>query len=67
MAAAGVPLLGLRMDQSTYFDYHHSEADTLDKVNERDVARNVASVAVMAYVVADMPERLTPGTPPESH
>jgi carboxypeptidase Q len=67
MAGAGVPLLGLRMDQSTYFDYHHSEADTLDKVNERDVARNVASVAVMAYVVADMPERLTPGTPPESH
>jgi Zn-dependent M28 family amino/carboxypeptidase len=64
MAAAGVPLLGLRMDGSTYFHYHHSEADTLDKVDERDVARNVAAVAVMAYVIADMPDRLTPGTPP---
>jgi Zn-dependent M28 family amino/carboxypeptidase len=65
MGVAGVPRLGLWMDRSTYFDYHHSEADTLDKVNPRDLALDVAAVAVIAYVVADMPERLAPGPAPE--
>jgi len=63
MAAAGVPQLGLWMDRSRYFDYHHSQADTLDKIDPADLARDVAAVAVMVYVVADMPERLPPGAP----
>jgi Zn-dependent M28 family amino/carboxypeptidase len=64
LGRAGVPLLGLWMDRSRYFDYHHSAADTLDKVDPRDLARDVAAVAVVAYVIADMPDRLTPGQPP---
>jgi carboxypeptidase Q len=63
MGRAGVPLLGLWMDRSRYFDYHHSAADTLDKIDPRDLARDVAAVAVIAYVVADMPERLATGQP----
>jgi carboxypeptidase Q len=54
----GVPGLGLEMDISTYFDFHHTHADTLDKVDPIHLAQNVAAVAVVAYVIADMPERL---------
>jgi hypothetical protein len=44
-----------------YFDWHHSEADTLDKVNLEDFRKSVAALAVMSYAVADMPARLTAG------
>jgi carboxypeptidase Q len=49
---------GLYVDPTHYFDYHHTEADTLDKVDPADLALDVAALAVFAYVVADMPERL---------
>ena len=58
MAPAGVPQISLDVDGRTYFDYHHTEADTLDKVDPVALAKDVAALAVMAYVVADMPERL---------
>lgn len=54
----GVPGIGLLVDRSRYFWYHHSEGDTLDKLNPAELARCVAAMAVMAYVVADLPERL---------
>ena len=57
---AGVPGLGLRTVGTHYFDWHHTDADTLDKVDPEDFRRNVATLAVMAYVLADMPERLVP-------
>ena len=58
--------MGLSMDSSTYFDYHHSQADTLDKVRPEDLRRDIAAVAIIAYVVADMPDRLGVGqAPPE--
>ncbi len=43
-----------------YFDWHHTEADTLDKVNIDDFRKNVASLAVMSFALADMPERVVP-------
>ena len=58
MESAGVPQLGLEVDTSHYFDYHHTEADTLDKVDPRQLADDVAAVAVLAYVVADLPDRV---------
>jgi carboxypeptidase Q len=54
----GVPGMGLRVDRSRYFWYHHSAADTMDKLDPEDMARCVAAMAVMAYVVADLPEAL---------
>jgi carboxypeptidase Q len=54
----GVPGIGLDVDGSRYFWYHHSDGDTLDKLDPAEVARCVAAMAVMAYVIADMPERL---------
>lgn len=54
----GVPGMGLQVDGERYFWYHHSEADTLDKLDPLEVARCTAAMAVMAYVVADLPQRL---------
>ena len=54
----GVPGMGLRVDGEEYFWYHHTEADTIDKLDPRDTAECVAAMAVMAYVVADQPDRL---------
>jgi carboxypeptidase Q len=56
--ARKVPSLSLDVDGSRYFLLHHTPADTLDKLDPDDVARCVATVAVMAYVLADLPERL---------
>jgi len=55
MKPAGVLLLGHENEASTYFDYHHSHADTLDKVDPTDLSRNVAVMATVAYILADMP------------
>jgi hypothetical protein len=54
----GVPGLGERTIGTHYFDWHHTEADTLDKVNLDDFRKNVAALAVMGYALADMPGRL---------
>ncbi len=54
----GVPGLGLQVDGSRYFWYHHTDADTIDKLDPREMAECVAAMAVMAYVVADLEDRL---------
>jgi hypothetical protein len=54
----GVPGLGERTSGAHYFDWHHTDADTLDKVNPEDFRKNVAALAVMGYTLADMPGRL---------
>lgn len=54
----GVPGMGLNVDGTRYFWYHHSDADTVDKLDPDEVALCVATMAVIAYVVADMPEPL---------
>ncbi len=41
-----------------YFTIHHTPADTVDKVSPQDMAYCVAALAVMIYVVAEMPTRL---------
>jgi carboxypeptidase Q len=56
--AAQVPAMALDVDGSKYFLYHHTAADTVDKLDPLDVARCTAAVAVMSYVIAELPERL---------
>ncbi len=58
LVAQGVPGMELDVDGSRYFWYHHSDGDTLDKLDPAEMARCVAAMAVMAYVVADLPEPL---------
>ncbi|ATQ43794.1 M28 family peptidase [Caulobacter mirabilis] len=50
---AGVPVFGLRQDASRYFDLHHSEDDTIDKVDPRQLSQNVAAWASTLYMIAD--------------
>jgi hypothetical protein len=55
----GVPGIGHRTSGEHYFDWHHSPADTFDKVDPLELRKNVAALAVMVYVLADMPDDLT--------
>jgi hypothetical protein len=54
----GVPGLGERSVGQHYFDWHHTETDTLDKVDPDDFRKSIAAMAVMSYILADMPEKL---------
>lgn len=56
----GVVGMSERAAGTHYFDWHHSEADTLDKVDPEDFRKSVAALAVMSFAIADMPARLTP-------
>jgi carboxypeptidase Q len=58
MMEGGMPGMGLSVEPTEYFWYHHTDADTLDKLDPAELARCVAAMAVMAYVVADFPEPL---------
>lgn len=58
MRPAGVPQLGLRSDATRYFDYHHTEADTLDKVDPTELARCSAALAYLAWALAESEEPL---------
>ncbi len=55
--AAGIPAMSLDVE-GNYFLIHHTPADTIDKIDPMDVARASAAIAVMTYVIAEMPERL---------
>ena len=55
---AHVPAMSLDVDGSKYFLIHHTPADTVDKIEPGDIAKCVAAVGVMSYVVADMPQAL---------
>ena len=54
----GVPVMSLKVDGSKYFWYHHTNADTFDKVDFNEFNRCIAAMAIMAYVVADLDEPL---------
>jgi carboxypeptidase Q len=53
-----VPAMSLEVDGSQYFRIHHTPADTIDKIDPVEMAKCAAVVAVMAYVVADLPQRI---------
>jgi carboxypeptidase Q len=53
LGKTGVPLAGLIVDYQRYFDYHHSDSDTIDKVNERELELGAAALAILSYVVAE--------------
>ncbi|CAN5544111.1 M28 family metallopeptidase [soil metagenome] len=55
---AGIPGVGFHTDNERYFWYHHTAADTVDKLDPGYMARAVAAIATFIYVVADMPETI---------
>lgn len=58
LVEAGVPGIGILSDGRKYFDYHHTAADTLDKVDPQELRENAAAMAVMGYALAEMPDPL---------
>ncbi|MBI1760960.1 MAG: M20/M25/M40 family metallo-hydrolase [Acidobacteria bacterium] len=54
----GVPGFTPLQDLRSYFTYHHTPADTFDKVQPRALAENAAVMAVLAYALANLPEAL---------
>src|SRR5438445_1331163 len=54
MEKAGVPAFSPIQDSRFYFNYHHTAADTLDKIVPKELAENSAIVAVLAYALANM-------------
>jgi Zn-dependent M28 family amino/carboxypeptidase len=54
----GVPCFGPIQDDRFYFNYHHTAADTLDKVVPRELQENAAVIAVLAYALANLPKDL---------
>lgn len=55
--AGKMPSMSLDVD-GNYFLIHHTPADTIDKIDPMDMSRASAAIAVMTYVLADMPERI---------
>jgi len=54
----GVPAFTPIQDTRKYFDYHHTAADTLDKVNPQELRENIAVVSVLTYALATMNQDL---------
>ena len=61
---AGVPGLSLDTVGEHYFDWHHTQADTLDKVKPADLQRAVALLAAMGWALAEREDRLLPAKTP---
>ncbi|HEV3098623.1 MAG TPA: M20/M25/M40 family metallo-hydrolase [Candidatus Udaeobacter sp.] len=58
MEKAGVPAFSPIQDSRFYFNYHHTAADTLDKIVPKELAENSTVVAVAAYALANMEQPL---------
>jgi len=56
MTEKGVPSFAPVQDSRFYFNYHHTAADTFDKVDKKHLNENAAIMAVLAYALADSPE-----------
>jgi carboxypeptidase Q len=52
----GVPSFAPIQDSRFYFNYHHTPADTFDKVDPKYLSENAAVMTVLAYALADSPE-----------
>ena len=56
--AGNTPTMAYLGNPARYFAIHHTPADTVERITPEEVSKAAAAIAVLAYVVADMPERL---------
>ncbi len=54
MTEKGVPSFSPAIDQRTYFKYHHTAADTFDKINPKEMQEVGSVMAVLAYGLANL-------------
>lgn len=64
LQATGAPGFSPLLDARTYFDYHHTAADTFDKVDDGDLRSQVATLGVLAFFLADLEQPLPRFTTP---
>ncbi len=58
MEKANIPAFSPIQDSRFYFNYHHTAADTLDKIVPKELGENSAVVAVAAYALANLEQPL---------
>src|SRR5713101_3585118 len=58
MEKANIPAFSPIQDSRFYFNYHHTAADTLDKIVPKELAKNSTVIAVAAYALANMEQPL---------
>src|SRR6478735_4228660 len=56
--SGNVPTMAYLGDATRFFVFHHTAADTVERVAPEDVSRAAAAIAAITWVIADMPERL---------
>ncbi|MGH9253478.1 MAG: M20/M25/M40 family metallo-hydrolase [Vicinamibacterales bacterium] len=56
--AGNAPMMAYLGNPGRYFAIHHTPADTVERITPQEVSKAAAAIAVMAYVIAEMPERL---------
>jgi len=56
--AGNAPMMAYLGNPSRYFQIHHTHADTVERIAPEEVSKAAAAIAVMAYVIAEMPDRL---------
>jgi hypothetical protein len=59
LTSEGVPGFAMRTVGTHYPEWHHTHGDSFDNISPRDFRLHIASLAVLSYVLADMPERLS--------
>lgn len=59
LLSAGVPVMDLWTDRRDYFWFHHTAADTVDKVDPDELNRCVAALGIMLFGLGEMPEPLS--------
>jgi carboxypeptidase Q len=55
LQALGVPMIDLRQDGTTYFDFHHTANDTVERIEKAEIDQAAAAFAATAYAAADAP------------
>lgn len=60
LVKTGVVGFGVDHDTTGYWPIHHTDADTVDKVDPAALRQALAATAVLAYALAESPEPLLP-------
>ena len=53
LVGLGIPGFGLLPESHRYFDYHHSDNDTIDKVNPRELEMGAIVEALLCYLISE--------------
>jgi hypothetical protein len=53
LAGRGVPVVDIRVDQSAYFDIHHTVQDTPDRIVPENLRAQTSAYATIAFIAAE--------------